>query len=150
MSQRTVPMVGPNAVVKRGKNNAGVSIMMIDIDYFKNVNDEYGHSVGDVTLKHFAACIREGLQEKNAVLGRWGGEEFAVVCYDISLEETKDLAERLRKKVEAETFEKVGKITCSIGITEIRAGDGFDSAFERMDHALYQAKAEGRNCVRVG
>lgn len=61
-----------------------------------------------------------------------------------------DLAERLRKKVEAETFEKVGKITCSIGITEIRAGDGFDSAFERMDHALYQAKAEGRNCVRVG
>ena len=84
------------------------------------------------------------------MLGRWGGEEFAVVCYDISLEETKDLAERLRKKVEAETFEKVGKITCSIGITEIRAGDGFDSAFERMDHALYQAKAEGRNCVRVG
>ncbi|MBR3104414.1 MAG: diguanylate cyclase [Lachnospiraceae bacterium] len=52
--------------------------------------------------------------------------------------------------MEAETFEKVGKITCSIGITEIRAGDGFDSAFERMDHALYQAKAEGRNCVRVG
>lgn len=137
-----------NAVVERSRNNTIASILMIDIDYFKNVNDEYGHSVGDTTLKSFAQCIRDGLEGKNAVLGRWGGEEFAVVVYDTAMEDAKALAESLRKRVESEAFEKVGHITCSIGVTEIRPDDDFDSAFNRMDHAVYQAKSDGRNCVR--
>ncbi|MBR6157385.1 MAG: GGDEF domain-containing protein [Lachnospiraceae bacterium] len=139
-----------NAVVERSKNSRNASIMMLDIDFFKKVNDTYGHSVGDITLKHFAECILDGLKDKNAVLGRWGGEEFTAVCYETSLDDAKELAEALRTKVEAESFDKIGHITCSIGITEITANDNFDRAFERMDHALYEAKSAGRNCVKVG
>ncbi|MCR5128958.1 MAG: GGDEF domain-containing protein [Lachnospiraceae bacterium] len=139
-----------NAVVERRRNDTRISIMMLDIDFFKKVNDSYGHSVGDTTLKHFSECVRDGLKEKKAVLGRWGGEEFAAVCYDTTIEEAKELAESLRAKVEAKTFDKIGHITCSIGITEITEGDHFDRAFERMDHALYEAKSGGRNCVMVG
>ena len=139
-----------NAVVERSKNSRNASIMMLDIDFFKKVNDTYGHSVGDITLKHFAECILDGLKDKNAVLGRWGGEEFTAVCYETSLDDAKELAESLRAKVEAETFDKIGHITCSIGITEITDGDHFERAFERMDHALYEAKSAGRNCVKVG
>lgn len=138
-----------NAVVECGKNDTKVSAMMIDIDYFKRVNDQYGHSTGDVTLKHFAKCLQEALKEKNAVLGRWGGEEFTAVCYDLGIEEATELAESMRRRIEAEEFEKVGKITCSIGVTQIKAEDQFDNAFERMDKAVYQAKSDGRNCVRV-
>ncbi len=139
-----------NAVAERRRNDTRISIMILDIDFFKKVNDNYGHSVGDITLKHFAECIREGLTEKKAVLGRWGGEEFAVVCYNTTVEEAKELAEFLRAKVEAETFDKIGHITCSIGITEITDGDHFERAFERMDHALYEAKSAGRNRVKIG
>ena len=138
-----------NAVAQRGRGDREAAIMMLDIDFFKAVNDEYGHSVGDITLTHFAKTLRAGLNEQKMVLGRWGGEEFALVCYDASLEEAKELGEALRKRVEAETFEKIGNITCSVGITQIRPDDTFDSAFERMDQALYKAKSDGRNCVRV-
>ena len=139
-----------NAVAERRRNDTRISTMMIDIDYFKKVNDTYGHSIGDITLKHFAECLQNCLKDKNSVLGRWGGEEFTAVCYDTSIEQAKELAEFIRAKVEEESFEKIGHITCSIGITEINDFDHFDRTFERMDQALYEAKSAGRNCVRIG
>ena len=124
-------------------------IAAILIDYFKNVNDQYGHSVGDITLIHFAETIQKALKNKNAVLGRWGGEEFVVVCYDEDAGSINETAECLRKTVEAEPFKRVDNITCSIGVTNIITNDNFNAAFDRMDKALYKAKSEGRNCVRI-
>lgn len=136
-----------NAVVERAKNETCTSVMMLDIDYFKRINDEYGHATGDVTLKRFVDILMTGIKDKNAVLGRWGGEEFVIVCYDTPLKAAEELAEELRKKVEEAEFEKAGHITCSIGVTEITAEDVMSKAFERMDAALYKAKSEGRNRV---
>ena len=136
-----------NAIVEHGKSGIGVSMMILDIDYFKHVNDKYGHSVGDVTLVHFTKAVQKSLEGVQAAVGRWGGEEFVAVCYDTSLEEVTALAEKIRTDIEKEPFDKIGNITCSIGVTCIREGDSLDTAFERMDHALYRAKSEGRNRV---
>ena len=136
-----------NAVVERGKNDTHTSVMMLDIDFFKRVNDEYGHATGDDTLKRFVSMINDNIKDKNAVLGRWGGEEFAVVCYDTPIDKAVELAEVLRKSIEEAEFEKAGHITCSIGVTEIAKDDEFAKVFERMDGALYKAKSEGRNRV---
>ncbi|MBR6256278.1 MAG: GGDEF domain-containing protein [Lachnospiraceae bacterium] len=139
-----------NAIVERSKNDTRTSMMILDIDFFKKINDEFGHSTGDVTLISFTNVIKEGLEGRNAVLGRWGGEEFAVVCYEASIDEAAELAEEIRKKVEEFEFEKIGHLTCSIGVTEVTADDEFDKAFERMDSALYRAKSDGRNNVKIG
>lgn len=137
-----------NAVEQFKKNDSAVSVLMLDIDFFKNVNDGHGHSVGDETLIHFTKLVSAFFNEKKTVLGRWGGEEFVVVCYDESKEEIEKAAEELRIRIENEPFNKVGGITCSIGTTSIRENDSFDTAFERLDQALYAAKSAGRNCVR--
>ena len=139
-----------NAVAERRKNDTRTSMMILDIDFFKKINDEVGHSAGDVTLVSFTNVVKEGLDGRNAVLGRWGGEEFAIVCYETSVDEAKELAEQIRKKVEEFEFEKIGHLTCSIGVTELTAKDESDKAFERMDSALYRAKSDGRNNVKVG
>ena len=138
-----------NAIDKKKKNNVDASIMMLDIDFFKKVNDEHGHSVGDVTLVHFAETVSSFIEQYNAVFGRWGGEEFVLVFYGCDLEESVRKAEALRERIAAEVFNIVGNITCSIGVTAITRDDVFDKAFERMDKALYEAKSAGRNCVRT-
>ena len=136
-----------NAIEVHKKTGESASLMMLDIDYFKNVNDQYGHSVGDKTLKWFANIMREFMADEKASVGRWGGEEFVIVCYDKTGDEVYDFAEKLREKVENTEFPEIGKVTCSIGITEIKEDDEFDIAFDRMDKAMYSSKESGRNMV---
>lgn len=138
-----------NAVELKNKKDDDVTIMMLDIDYFKSVNDAFGHSVGDATLVHFVETVSEVIKDHNAVLGRWGGEEFVVVLYDSDAVKSLSLAEKIRTTVAEEIFETVGHITCSIGMTHIQLNDYIDQAFERMDKAVYEAKSSGRNCVKV-
>ena len=137
-----------NAIEIVGRTDRDVSIMMFDIDFFKNVNDKYGHAVGDMTLKHFAYMLKEYFKNINAVLGRWGGEEFVVVCYDADHDKINQYAEDIRQKVSEEEFKVTGNITISAGFTQLKKGDAFSQAFDRMDKALYKAKSEGRNCIR--
>lgn len=138
-----------NALNYEKKKNQVVSAMILDIDYFKSVNDTYGHAVGDNTLKFFAGILTDQLKDKKAAAGRWGGEEFVIICYDQNEAAAKDLAAQLHRAVNEANFPSVGKITCSIGLTQLENEDTPESAFERMDRALYQAKSDGRNCVRV-
>ena len=138
-----------NAIEIVGRTGRDISIMMYDLDFFKTVNDKYGHAVGDMTLKHFSHMLRHYYKDKNAVLGRWGGEEFVVVCYDSDSEKANFFAEETRTIVSEEEFKVIGKVTCSVGYTQIKKDDGFNLAFDRMDKALYKAKADGRNCVRT-
>jgi diguanylate cyclase (GGDEF)-like protein len=138
-----------NAIDSRKKNGEDVTLMLIDIDFFKRVNDEFGHAIGDITLVHFAQTISSFIADKNAAAGRWGGEEFVVVIYGLNEADSIDAAETLRKKIAAEPFKRIGNLTCSIGITNIKDTDDTDTAFNRMDKALYEAKSAGRNCVKL-
>ena len=136
-----------NALDKKRKSKEDISLMILDIDFFKSVNDKFGHATGDTTLKEFAQLIMNYCKENNAVAGRWGGEEFVVVCYEKNPAEAKEMAEAIRLKVQGNLFSTVGHITCSIGITELMESDDIEIAFERMDGALYCAKSNGRNYV---
>ena len=136
-----------NAIEQCRKDGSQVAMMMLDLDHFKQVNDQYGHAIGDATLVHFTEILREVFEGCKAAVGRWGGEEFVALCYDTDREGIETLAEQIRSEVEQTDFTGVGRITCSIGVTMLRREDAFDSAFERMDGALYDAKEHGRNRV---
>ncbi len=136
-----------NSIEAFNTDNRPVSFMMLDIDFFKKINDKYGHSVGDYVLKQFVKVINEFIEPHEITLGRWGGEEFVCVCYGITLEELKPFAEQLRQKVEHSEFENTIKITCSIGLTEVKKGDTAQIIFDRVDHAMYEAKTSGRNRI---
>ena len=138
-----------NALARRQSNDQPVSVMMLDLDHFKQVNDNYGHAVGDVTLKHFAKILMDSSVEDKALVGRWGGEEFVIVCRDKNAEEASAMAESLRQKVEAYQFPDIYHITCSIGVTELKAEDEFKEAFNRLDKAMYASKHNGRNKVTL-
>ena len=138
-----------NAFDERVIEGEDVSLMIMDIDFFKHVNDNYGHSVGDITLRHFAEILKNYFDKNNGVVGRWGGEEFVAVCYGADRSRAAEIAEEVRQKVASEAFEVVGNITCSIGVTALNTADDFEKAYRRMDNALYEAKSSGRNCVRI-
>ena len=136
-----------NAIEGVKTKNDKVSLMMIDIDYFKAVNDKFGHSVGDVVLKQFVDYVVDFLKPYNTVTSRWGGEEFLCVCYKMDIEQTRQLAEKLRVSISEAPFDNIYNLTCSIGLTEISPADTEKSAFDRADKAMYDAKTNGRNCV---
>ncbi|MBR4915311.1 MAG: GGDEF domain-containing protein [Clostridiales bacterium] len=136
-----------NAIARRQSSEDPISVMMLDLDKFKEVNDNYGHSVGDTTLKQFAKIMMEAATEEKALVGRWGGEEFVIVCRDKDGDTAYKMAENLREKVAAYQFPDIYHITCSIGVTELKAGDDFKGAFDRLDKAMYASKQNGRNKV---
>jgi diguanylate cyclase (GGDEF)-like protein len=128
-----------------------VSVLMLDIDHFKSVNDRYGHAVGDEAIKAVAAACNEG-KRKSDLVGRVGGEEFAVLLPETSLSRAKLVAERIRKRAMAirlNAHQAQFGVTVSIGIAEATVSmSGIDALMAAADHALYQAKAEGRNrCI---
>ncbi|MCR5686636.1 MAG: GGDEF domain-containing protein [Lachnospiraceae bacterium] len=138
-----------NAIDNHKRDGEQTAVLMLDLDLFKNVNDTYGHSVGDATLKLFADIIKDRISEEKAYFGRWGGEEFVIVCYGKSDAEIAQMAENLRGAVEDRTFPEVGKMTCSVGATRLKDDDTFESVFDRVDKALYSSKENGRNKVTV-
>jgi diguanylate cyclase (GGDEF)-like protein len=125
--------------------------VLVDLDHFKEINDQHGHDVGDQVLRHAVERLRHGIREGD-LLGRWGGEEFLIVAPQTSLEEAKGLAERLcsslaRSQVSAD--EASVSITGSFGVTRYRLGEDLDACLKRTDDALYSAKGRGRNQVIV-
>lgn len=124
------------------------SIIVIDLDEFKTVNDEHGHAAGDAVLREFAA-IAAGAIRSTDILGRWGGEEFIIVLPMTSFPEAIALAERIRKDVEAHEFPNRLRITISLGVAACLSTDAWGNWFARADQALYRAKAAGRNRTRA-
>lgn len=122
------------------------SIIMLDIDHFKHINDKYGHPVGDSALKELAEILKTFLRA-NAIPGRVGGEEFAVILPGSPIQDANHIAERLRQAVENRTFPNDIKVTASFGVTEAKKTDDVVSLFSRVDEALYKAKKSGRNVV---
>ncbi len=125
------------------------SLIMLDIDYFKRVNDTFGHDAGDTVLRSVTQIVRSHLQHQLKFF-RWGGEEFVIYCPDMSLMEAAGLADLLRQSVaEAEILEDY-TVTISLGVARWRQRhDTLQDIFQRLDGALYQAKQQGRNRVEV-
>ncbi len=120
--------------------------LFIDIDYFKKINDKYGHYIGDYVLKEMAKVVSETIR-KTEIFARWGGEEFIVIAPNLDIDNGIALAQRIRKNVEKHKFDTVGYLTISIGVSVRRVGDTKDSWLKRADIALYKAKETGRNKV---
>jgi diguanylate cyclase (GGDEF)-like protein len=124
-----------------------MSILILDLDHFKRVNDTYGHSIGDQVLIQVSNLLIKKLRNIDIVC-RWGGEEFVVLFPAVDLKNALFLAEKLRVSIEVLEIDVVGRVTASFGVTEVIKGESVDSAIERADKAMYMAKESGRNCVR--
>jgi two-component system cell cycle response regulator len=126
-----------------------LSVVMIDIDHFKEVNDTYGHLAGDSVLRDLAAILQKRLRPDDE-LGRYGGEEFCAILPETSLEGAAKIGEELRALVEEHSFMVEGeqiKVTISIGIAELKKGMDMKAFYKSADEMLYQAKRSGRNRV---
>jgi len=121
-------------------------LIMFDLDFFKKVNDNYGHDVGDSVLKEISKLIGKDLRKTDS-FGRWGGEEFIIVLPAISKTLLLEKAERIRLLVDTHTFETIGNITISLGVTLFETGENLQRIYKRVDDALYSAKESGRNKV---
>ncbi len=129
----------------RYKNS--LSLAILDIDHFKKFNDEFGHLVGDEVLILLANTVKKSVR-KTDLFARWGGEEFVLLFVNTNLENSMIALEKFRVIIEEMHHDKAGKITASFGVTEYKANDTLASMLERADKALYQAKEDGRNCIR--
>lgn len=121
------------------------SVLLCDLDYFKEINDKYGHLSGDQVLIEFVALLKSNVRSSDLV-GRWGGEEFLVVCPNTNAAEALKLAEKLRQQIEEHTFSEIEHLTTSIGVANYHDTDENITDFmRRVDQALYQSKKQGRN-----
>ena len=123
-----------------------LSLIMVDIDHFKRVNDTYGHDEGDNVIKNIVDIISENIRHLD-IFVRWGGEEFIVLCPQTESNGAAVLAEKLRGTVESKKIDVIGNITCSFGVTSYIKDEGKSAFIKRLDGALYRAKDEGRNRV---
>ena len=145
-------------VANAKRQNAPLCGIMTDIDFFKNVNDTYGHAVGDQVLKDIAKVIRGQLREYD-IAGRYGGEEFSILLPFTKIDEAQKVAERLRAAIEDKVVDiskvnpdseiKTIQVTISLGIYEMKKDDSDEDLLKKADKALYQAKNTGRNKVVV-
>ena len=129
------------------RNKVSYSVSLIDIDYFKKVNHNYGHEVGDIVLKYIAQILKDNTRATDFV-ARFGGEEFIFIFTEITQNSAFKIAEKIRNVIENSTIPHVNKITLSIGISSASFNDeNEDVAVKKADLALYKAKNEGRNKV---
>ncbi|MDI1244830.1 MAG: diguanylate cyclase [Rhodoferax sp.] len=137
-----------NEMDRLARYDQALSMLVIDIDFFKKVNDVHGHTVGDQVLVTLANVLQSKLRASDT-LTRWGGEEFVVLCPNTTLPTATILAERLRDSIAKTTFPVVGSVTISLGVAECMAGETWEAWFKRADTALYRAKELGRNQVEI-
>ncbi|MFP5258576.1 MAG: diguanylate cyclase [Acidobacteriota bacterium] len=122
------------------------SVIMVDLDNFKDINDAFGHGVGDAVLVHVSDILMATTRETD-IVGRWGGEEFLLICPETGLEAARALAEGLRREIQGTTFPGVGRLTASFGVADFEADAAPGLLVDRADEAMYRAKQGGRNQV---
>jgi diguanylate cyclase (GGDEF)-like protein len=125
-----------------------MALAMYDLDFFKRVNDTFGHDVGDRVLQAVTGLVKENIRATD-IVARWGGEEFMVLMPQSHLQSARNTAEKLRLAIAGHHFDKVNELTVSFGVAAFEAQDDMDSLLKRVDDALYQAKKKGRNRVEI-
>ncbi|MDR1802490.1 MAG: diguanylate cyclase [Treponema sp.] len=131
--------------------NNSIYMAMLDLDFFKRVNDTHGHAAGDQVLMNTAEVIRHTIRSYD-LLGRYGGEEFVLLITDLNINEANFIMERIRENIENSVINYEGveiRITCSIGLAQFTSGDTMETCVKKSDEALYVAKNSGRNQVRI-
>lgn len=132
---------------RAGRMHRPLSVLMVDIDHFKKVNDRYGHPIGDLVLRQIADILRDSARSMDFVT-RYGGEEFVMLLPESPLEMALNVAERIRQRVEGQSFGQIPHpITISLGVAQWREGEDAEQLLARVDKALYQSKQQGRNRV---
>jgi len=123
-------------------------LLLFDIDNFKSINDTFGHNVGDSVLKELTVLVGRSIR-KSDIFIRWGGEEFAILLRYSDPITVMKIAEQIRQRIDKNSFETIVHVTCSFGLTSILPNETLDEVFERADRALYRAKSDGKNSVRM-
>lgn len=133
------------------RKDTNICLIMLDIDNFKSINDTYGHKEGDIVITALANMMKKNSNQygKTNSIGRWGGEEFMILCPNTDLEEASMIAEYIRSDFEQLEFEKAAHCTISLGVTKLLETDDSDSICQRVDNALYKAKTTGKNKVVI-
>ncbi|KQP29969.1 hypothetical protein ASF49_14960 [Methylobacterium sp. Leaf104] len=136
------------AIAAAEADGTEVCVILADVDHFKAINDRHGHKIGDRVLVALAAVLAEGARPADTI-GRWGGEEFMIVCPRTGVDAAATLAEHLRRQIATTALPVVGTRTCSFGVAALRPGETSDGLVTRADAALYRSKHNGRNQVTV-
>ncbi len=150
-NRRMLDRLLSDAINRANKYDIKMTIGIVDIDDFKEVNDTFGHDVGDLVLKTLSKAMYEEVEKlPSGIFGRWGGEEFLFIAPTLELNKISDAFEAARKRVSSIEIEKVGVKTVSLGLTQFTPGDTIESIFKRADEALYEAKNTGKNkmCIK--
>jgi diguanylate cyclase (GGDEF)-like protein len=148
-TRREFMSLGTEAFSELGNSYRDISVLMLDIDHFKEINDQYGHSTGDKNLQAFVKILSHSLRVRD-IIGRLGGEEFAIILVETDEATAFDIAERIRAQVEE--VSKTGRdgvvpMTVSIGVEHVKQGFDLEAVLNRVDKMLYEAKSTGRNKV---
>jgi len=136
----------PKAIQKAMKKNQPLCAVLLDIDFFKKINDNHGHLVGDKILQSMAGLLKDNAGQRDFI-GRWGGEEFIIILPNSDGNIAYKKMETLRKEIEEFDFSDVKQVTVSFGVTMAIPGDTSETIMARADKCLYMAKDKGRNCV---
>lgn len=131
------------------RTGAVFSLILLDIDDFKKVNDNYGHQTGDKVLIRFSQMLQKTTRKLD-VLSRWGGEEFLILCRDTDQKGAKILAQKIRDNIQSFKCDSVDGVTASIGVVSTDKEQNTDVLFNRVDNALYEAKSQGKNRYVIG
>ncbi|MFZ6846117.1 sensor domain-containing diguanylate cyclase [Undibacterium sp. RuTC16W] len=153
LNRQAFDFVFQQALLDSERSRQPLCVALVDIDFFKKVNDKHGHLVGDHVLKEIALIAKRSLRESD-IICRWGGEEFLILLKNCTLEKATSISENLRSTIAANDFSRTTdlakgrlSITVSMGVAQCKDNESEDSVFERADVALYQAKENGRNSV---
>ena len=142
-NRRGIEKLFPELILNR---NSNIGVILFDIDHFKNINDQYGHSIGDTVLCKVAQRCKASLR-KDDLCARWGGEEFLIIVQGAGDTALYRIAENLRMVISDLPVDPVGKVTASFGVTQFCSTDSIESLLQRVDEAMYLAKHQGRNRV---
>ncbi len=134
--------------IAKAKRGMPLSLLIIDLDKFKRLNDTYGHLLGDKVLERLAVVLKKQVR-KYDIISRFGGEEFFVLFPNTNLAKAKNVSNRIRKAVEGDKFMKKYSVTMSGGVSQFREKDTIKKIVERADKALYKAKENGRNRIEI-
>jgi diguanylate cyclase (GGDEF)-like protein len=137
-----------DAINRSNRSKSPLALLMIDVDFFKQINDNFGHNAGDEVLIRLVQVLNNNKRTTD-YLGRWGGDELILLLTDTNLSGATNLAEKLRHQVQDHTFPFSRRLTISLGASEYHEGDSLASFIERADAAMYRAKRGGRNRVEL-
>jgi len=147
-NRRKLDTVLEYEILQSARYSRNLSIIFFDIDDFKGINDSYGHIIGDEVLEKVSEITKSNVRDTDTP-GRWGGEEFLIICPETCVEKAKVIAERIRQRIESSTYKTGFKVTASFGVSELKSGMKKTTFVAQADQLMYKAKQNGKNRVEI-